>query len=683
MRIARLASLCAVALLVGSAHAATADTGGPTGLHAFLLRTDEPAQTSFSRTPSFAWNPVSGALHYEFQLSLSNTFHDNSVVYADLNVVAPVEAPGITLPWITGNPHSLYARVRAITTAGATPWSASFGFDMVAPAAPKPLPGYPGVLRWSAAEGAAAYEVWFIDIPKFVSVTTNVLDEREFYTFHPTTNWMGTIRWRIRAIRADIVFASNSGTSRYNKIPAVQYGPWSPVYSSTNGAFPTNPKSTSPSNPIGLVGTVSDVFSDGSNSSPAHKLMPAFLWRGNQTLGGTPAELFRVYVFSDKQCLNPVFIGSVVGSPGYAPRPYGSLILPTTAVGIASARNSYLSDGTEPPGYMFDWTPLSGNSAPNEDQPHVTPQTIVAGTPGDNSATPGSSSGGGSSSSGGGLTRPSAGTLTWSGDFGAPVDLWDTDWPQSGYYWTVVGVDAEVPGFLETSVTAPGALSGSATLPVESAAGFQVGDAVTIGSGPSAESDTIAGVGTGSITLTGKLASNHGPGELVIRSGGNLVYKDMELPQDVCASGRIARFGKESEPTLTAAGDPFVTGLSSTGRLTSAVNTTKFYGSPLISWTPALGAESYEVQWSKTSYPFVAQTYPGASFKGMLTATTSAVLPVGPGTWYYRVRGYDYSLPTDVQQMSWSDPQKIVVAPPTFSVVPPSKTKFKIVGNGK
>ena len=445
--------------LVGSAHAATADTGGPTGLHAFLLRTDEPAQTSFSRTPSFAWNPVSGALHYEFQLSLSNTFHDNSVVYADLNVVAPVEAPGITLPWITGNPHSLYARVRAITTAGATPWSASFGFDMVAPAAPKPLPGYPGVLRWSAVEGAAAYEVWFIDIPKFVSVTTNVLDEREFYTFHPTTNWMGTIRWRIRAIRADIVFASNSGTSRYNKIPAVQYGPWSPVYSSTNGAFPTNPKSTSPTNPIGLVGTVSDVFSDGSNSSPAHKLMPAFLWRGNQTLGGTPAELFRVYVFSDKQCLNPVFIGSVVGSPGYAPRPYGSLILPTTPVGIASARNSYLSDGTEPPGYMFDWTPLSGNSAPNEDQPHVTPQTIVAGTPGDNSATPGSSSGGGSSSSGGGLTRPSAGTLTWSGDFGAPVDLWDTDWPQSGYYWTVVGVDAEVPGFLETSVTAPGALS--------------------------------------------------------------------------------------------------------------------------------------------------------------------------------------------------------------------------------
>ena len=399
---------------------------------------------------------------------------------------------------------------------------------------------------------------------------------------------MGTIRWRIRAIRADIVFASNSGTSRYNKIPAVQYGPWSPVYSSTNGAFPTNPKSTSPSNPIGLVGTVSDVFSDGSNSSPAHKLMPAFLWRGSQTLGGTTAELFRVYVFSDKQCLNPVFIGSVVGSPGYAPRPYGSLILPTTPAGIASARNSYLSDGTEPPGYMFDWTPLSGNSAPNEDQPHVTPQTIVAGTPGDNSSTAGSSSGGTSSSSGGGgLTRPSAGTLTWSGDFGAPVDLWDTDWPQARATTGRSSASTpRCPASSETSVTAPGALAGSSTLPVESAAGFQIGDAVEIGSGANAESDTIAGVGTGTLTLTGKLAFNHGPGELVVRSGGNLVYRDMELPQDVCAAGRIARFGKESEPTLTAAGDPFATGLSSTGRLTSAVNTTKFYGSPLISWTP-------------------------------------------------------------------------------------------------
>ena len=27
------------------------------------------------------------------------------------------------------------------------------------------------------------------------------------------------------------------------------------------------------------------------------------------------------------------------------------------------------------------------------------------------------------------------------------------------------------------------------------------------------------------------------------------------------------------------------------------------------------------------------------------------------GTWYYRVRGFDYNLPTGVQQMGWSDIQ--------------------------
>ena len=59
------------------------------------------------------------------------------------------------------------------------------------------------------------------------------------------------------------------------------------------------------------------------------------------------------------------------------------------------------------------------------------------------------------------------------------------------------------------------------------------------------------------------------------------------------------------------------------------------------------------------------------------------VLPVVPGTWYYRVRGYDYSLPTGLQQMTWSDPVKIVVSTPTFRVAKPAKKKFKIVGTKK
>jgi hypothetical protein len=48
---------------------------------------------------------------------------------------------------------------------------------------------------------------------------------------------------------------------------------------------------------------------------------------------------------------------------------------------------------------------------------------------------------------------------------------------------------------------------------------------------------------------------------------------------------------------------------------------------------------------------------------------TSTVLPLGPGTWYYRVRGFNYTLPTGAQQMSWSDPARIVVAKPRFQLV--------------
>ena len=89
-----------------------------------------------------------------------------------------------------------------------------------------------------------------------------------------------------------------------------------------------------------------------------------------------------------------------------------------------------------------------------------------------------------------------------------------------------------------------------------------------------------------------------------------------------------------------------------------------------MAWTPALGAGVYQVQWSKTQYPFVAENDPRTNTKGFLTFSTSSVLPLRPGTWWYRVRGFDYNLPTGVQQMSWSDPQKLVVSTPRFKIVP-------------
>ena len=671
LRARLLILLASVLMLGGIAGTASSDTGAPTGLHAFLLRADEPVRTSFTRTPAFAWTPVAGALHYEFQLSLSTTFRDNSVVWASSNVPTPVIAPDLTLPWITGNPHSLYARVRAVLATGVTPWSDGFGFDMVPPAPPTPLPSYPGLIRWTPIEGATAYQVWLLDAKKMEIVTSNVLDEREFYIFHETQQWMGSVRWRIRVLRTD-----NSATGRLNTIPAAQYGPWSPTYVSTNPAFSGGP--------LQLAGTVSDVFSSGGPNSPAHKLMPAFLFTGNTGLNGQPSELFRVEVFTDKQCLNRVFTGAVTGAPAYAPRAFGPLALPTSAPGVASARAAFLPDGAEPAGLTvdgdsLDTTESAADAAPTGSAPPA-PGDTPAGPGSGGSGSGSSSSSSSSSSAASGSAAPAngglaGGTITWSGRPGAPVDLWDVDWPTSGYYWTVIPVSATPPDALSTAVLPPGAKAADTVLPVANSHGFDVGDVVQIGAGPNTETKSIVAVSGTQLTLASALTFQHGAGEPVVRTSGNFQYHDLELPQDACASGRVARFGKESEPSLTASGDLFATGLSSTGRLTSALHTTAFYGQPLVSWTPALGATAYEVQWSKTRYPFQPEAIPGSGNKGYMTTGTSLVLPVGPGTWYYRVRGFDYSLPSGSQQMSWSDPAKLVVAKPTYKIVGGGRAK--------
>ncbi|HEY7207302.1 MAG TPA: hypothetical protein VH416_03595 [Gaiellaceae bacterium] len=657
MAVARLAAVLLAVIALGSAGAAarTSSTGAPTGLHGFLLRADEPVRDSFSRTPAFAWKPVAGAVGYDFQLSTSSTFRDSGLLYPDakeakIKITTPVVAPRLTLPWITGSPHALYARVRASFADGSVSgWSTPFGFDMTPPAAPKPLPSVAGVLRWTPVAGADVYEVWLVDAKKTEFVYTNVLDEREFYSFHQSQSWTGSVRWRVRAARKIMDKPANG-------VPAAGYGPWSPTYVSTNTSYTTGQ--------INLEGTISDVVSNGSSTAKAHRLMPAFYWTGNQTEDGTPAELFRVYVFTDKTCLNPVFTSAVVGSQAYSPRPYGPLALPVSATSLATARTSYLGDmHDEPTGLTYDGDTVTTSESGEPASPTVALQTQ------DGSQAPAS--------------------IEWDTDsnFGAPVDLWDTNWPDGGYYWTVIPVAAVSPGAVSTSIAAPGAPADSTSLPVVDSTHFNGGDVVDVGFPGSKNFEgglTVTATTGNQLTFASALKFSHGAGEPISRTGGNLIYQDLELAPDVCAAGRVARFGKDSEPSLTSSGDLFASGLSSSGRLTSARHTSSFYGSPLVSWTPALGAMVYAVQWSKTRYPFVPQADPSTQGLGILTATTSAVLPLAPGTWYYRVRGYDYSLPSgeagdpiNSQAMSWSDPVKIVVARPRFAVVTAKPKKHR------
>jgi hypothetical protein len=303
-----------------------------------------------------AWNPVRGAACYELELATSRSFETSTVVWSNVSggtsagracrsnrrINIPAASINLTLPWFTGKPYALYAHVRAVTTSGATKWSSAFGFNMRWEELPvRWHEAWPR--RWRPVEGATSYEVWYPDIRRSFRTHTNVADQRELYMFHDDPNWWSTVRWRVRAVRQVL------GTIP-NGLPAVSYGPWSPAYATTNPALVTGKLHTRLS--------VSDVVSAGWKSC-AHQLMPALTFTGTQDLTGRDWPLSRVYAFTDRDCVNVVFRGSVVGGPAFAPRVSGPLKLPVNydeldvaMVGVlASAKNetakTFSADGFE------------------------------------------------------------------------------------------------------------------------------------------------------------------------------------------------------------------------------------------------------------------------------------------------------------------------------------------------
>jgi hypothetical protein len=121
------------------------------------------------------------------------------------------------------------------------------------------------------------------------------------------------------------------------------------------------------------------------------------------------------------------------------------------------------------------------------------------------------------------------------------------------------------------------------------------------------------------------------------------------------------RFGKASDRVVTAGSAPFATGMSPRGLLVSAGRRAPtFYGTPLVAWQPALGAEEYQVEWSRSGYPW-------KRLGSLRTAATSALLPLSPGSWYYRVRGLNRDA-VSRPEMAWSVPMRLDIAQPVFTV---------------
>ena len=559
--------VCALALLgtVLASSAMASPPGAPKGLKGFLLRPNEAVTHTFSRTPAFAWQPVRGASCYEFELATSRTFDGSSVVWSNVPTntasgrscralkksvvtsspqtggditseesasgsIPPIKVPavslGLTLPWFTGKPYALYARVRGVTGRGPTAWSRPFGFNMRWEDHPVPMPARPGLVRWKPVEGATSYQVWYTDVGASFGTHTNVADQRELYTFHSNPAWWTTVRWRVRAVRQIL-------GSIPNGLPAVSYGPWSPVYTTTNSDVANGELSTRVA--------MSDVTSS-SWKGPAHSLMPALTFSGKWS-ADTPYGIFRVYAATDRDCVNIVYRGPVIGSPAYAPRTSGPLKLPTTLEQIDLLDFDILRSGTseEAKTYMADGTLVVTNETLTEDG--VTPR----------------------------------------------VDLPDVDATTTRYFWTVVRVGIR------------------------------------------------------------------------FSASGAVEYYDAEVPQDACEQGRVGTFAKVSRPAVTGSGSPYVAGLSPKGRLLASVrHSAVVYSTPLVTWRPVMGASAYRVEWSKTRYPWRGSG-------GLVTRSTSAILRLSPGRWYYRVRGLN-PVQVGTSAMTWSQPVAVRVVRPTFRI---------------
>ena len=72
--------------------------------------------------------------------------------------------------------------------------------------------------------------------------------------------------------------------------------------------------------------------------------------------------------------------------------------------------------------------------------------------------------------------------------------------------------------------------------PWRTRAGFAVGDSISVGNPGNLEAATITTVAAGAIGVAAPLKMAHGAGEPIVRTSGNIQYRDLELAQDACAA---------------------------------------------------------------------------------------------------------------------------------------------------
>ena len=617
MSAARLLCVIVCSLLV-AAPAAAADrsdqrslagtsttVGTPQNLHGFLLREADARRY----TDTFPRTPAFSWTHVEgarrYEFELST-----SKSFAENAIVwkakprAAVATVPITLPWITGAKYSWFARVRALVDGEPGPWSKTYGFNMRPPAAPRSL-----------SSGVNATP--------------------------------GMVRWTPvnGATAYEIVFLFDQGDGKTKRIrSATTAADLRELYTFHNTLPSLAPV-------FWRVRAIREVSGKTKNKLPAvsfgpwsarfRTIEPPFA-KGALTPLGAISRSGKTDVLSATQSgapgrgphgLNPGFYFTGVTGPfGEA---YGECQLLASLFGITCplyhvyvftdntcANRVHISDLVGSPAYV----------------PRLTPPLDLPGN---------------------------------AKELGQATTLWLPD-----------GLEGDVFTAGDDPITATGAKSESATEETSS-------EANDGGSEDASEEESQATEDTEGEAQTASGSARTGDGEVELRRNSlwdldwpsaryvwtvvpaipvltptdEVYYKDVVFPEDMCAEGKVISFGKTSEVvTASDNGIPFASGLSPSGKVVSATkDVPSFFQRVVVAWKPVATARKYEIQFSKKKRAW-------KTLKRKFTAGTQLQVRLSPGTWFYRIRGLDTSLPGS-PGLSWSEPVELKMVPPTFSVV--------------
>ena len=183
---------------------------------------------------------------------------------------------------------------------------------------------------------------------KVVSTITTVADEREYYTLRTPRGRRCVARSReARRLRRD------GERSAARVLRSVERRTRVPVAGRCRRR-----RTTDLAKPLR---TISAQHVSDDRNVQAHALMPAFVFSND----GQP--LHRVYISTDKDCVNIVHVGSIVGGTAYAPRITGPLALNPETWQELSKQRLFLLDGSEGKTLRFDGESVTSNEAPPTD----------------------------------------------------------------------------------------------------------------------------------------------------------------------------------------------------------------------------------------------------------------------------------------------------------------------------